>query len=335
MKAMLLAAGRSTRLGAIGQALPKPLVPICGYPAIRFGLTACARGGLRDIVVNLHHQGELIRAVLADGRDLGVRVAYSDEPEILGTGGGIAQARTLLGDGDVLVMNAKVVADLDLTEVIAAHTASGADATLVLRHDPDPGRWGAIATDATGQVVRILDAESPRAPQGPVTEWMFTGVQVMGRRIRDRLRPVFCDSVRDAYMPALSEGADIRAAILPGYFAEHSTPERYLAGNIALLRAPDQLRASPGPLVGRDPAARVDVTARLIAPYRIEAGATVEARATVGPDAVVGTGARVASGAHLRRAVVWSGATAEGDVADAIVTGTGVVSVSQSRTSAP
>src|ERR1041384_2952088 len=72
MQAMLLAAGRSTRLGVLGERLPKPLVPICGYPAIRFGCAALVRAGFREVVVNLHHHGDAIRSVLGDGRDLGL-----------------------------------------------------------------------------------------------------------------------------------------------------------------------------------------------------------------------------------------------------------------------
>src|SRR5436190_1772636 len=124
MQVMLLAAGRSTRLGALGEQLPKPLVPICGYPAVSYGLALCRAAGLTDIVVNLHHQGEKLRQVLGDGGRFGVRIRYSIEDELLGTGGGLAKARPLFAAGPVLVMNGKVVANLDLAEVIAAHRAA-------------------------------------------------------------------------------------------------------------------------------------------------------------------------------------------------------------------
>src|SRR5882672_10018888 len=113
MNVMLLAAGRSTRLGALGAALPKPLVPICGYPAIAFGLAACARAGFSRAVVNVFHHGDLLRETLGAATH-GVRLEYSVEAELLGTGGGLALARPRLGAGPVLVMNAKVVADLEL-----------------------------------------------------------------------------------------------------------------------------------------------------------------------------------------------------------------------------
>src|SRR4051794_7347146 len=135
MNVMLLAAGRSSRLGALGAALPKPLLPVCGYPAIRYGLHACARAGFGRVVINLFHHRDLLRAALADGAGEGVAVAFSEEAELLGTGGGLAQARPLFGPGPLLVMNAKVVADADLRAFVAAHP-SDAEATMLLRDDP-------------------------------------------------------------------------------------------------------------------------------------------------------------------------------------------------------
>ena len=142
-------------------------------------------------------------------------------------------------------MNAKVVADLDLAAFTAAHGGGGAVATMLVRDDPDARRWGAIASDETGRVVGILDARSPRPPEGRVTERMFTGVHVVEPALLDRLKPVFSDVIRDAYIPALLAGETIRAEILPGYFAEHSTPERYLEGNLALLANPALVPTRP------------------------------------------------------------------------------------------
>jgi NDP-sugar pyrophosphorylase family protein len=329
MNVMLLAAGRSTRLGALGAALPKPLVPICGHPAISFGLTACARAGLRRAVVNVFHHGDRLRETLGASA-YGVALEYSVEAELLGTGGGLALARPRFGAGAVLVMNAKVVADLDLAGLAAAHASAargprGAVATMLLRDDPDARRWGAIAADETGRVVGILDARSPHPPVGRVTERMFTGVHVLEPALLDRLRPVFSDVIRDAYIPALVGGATIAAEVLAGYFAEHSTPERYLAGNLALLRVPSLVPHAPGPLVGVDAGARVAPGARVLGACRVEAGAIVEDGATVGPEAVVGAGARVAAGVSVHHAVVWPGVSVSADLERAVATADGVV----------
>ena len=327
MNVMLLAAGRSTRLGPLGLALPKPLVPICGYPAIAFGLAACARAGLRQAVVNVFHHGDRLRNTLGDGNAHGVRLLYSVEKTLLGTGGGIAKARPLFGPGPVLVMNAKVVAALDLPGLFAAHDAGHGVATMLLRDDPDPRRWGAILVDATGRVVEILNSRSPIPAQGPVTARMFTGIHVVEPVLLDRLAPHPCDVIRDAYMPALEGGTRIMAAHLSGYFAEHSTPERYLAGNLALLADPSLVPQAPGALIGVDSNATVAPDAIVTAPVRIQAGAVVEPGAHVGPGVVVGTDARVRGGVRLQRAVVWPGVTASADACDAVLTADGVVPI--------
>jgi len=332
MNVMLLAAGRSTRLGALGAVLPKPLVPVCGYPTIAFGLAACARAGMERAVVNVFHHGDLLQATLGASA-YGVRLDYSIEAELLGTGGGLAFARPLLGAGPVLVMNAKVVADLDLAAFVASHEAShaaaqaagGAVATMLLRDDPEARRWGAISADETGRVVGILDARSPQPPEGRVTERMFTGIHVLEPALLDRLRPVVCDVIRDAYIPALLAGATIRAEVLGGYFAEHSTPERYLEGNLALLRDPSLVPHPPGPLVGIEPGAHIEPGARILGSCRIEAGAVVEAGAELGPEVVLGAGARVAAGLKVRGAVVWPGVAITSDLARAIATPDGIV----------
>ena len=326
MNVMLLAAGRSTRLGALGAALPKPLVPICGHPAIAFGLAACARAGMARAVVNVFHHGELLRATLGAAA-YGVALEYSVEADLLGTGGGLALARPRFGAGALLVMNAKVVADLDLAALVVGHAAGGAVATMLLRDDPEARRWGAISADETGRVVGILDARSPRAPEGRVTERMFTGIHVLEPALLDRLRPVFCDVIRDAYIPALLAGETIRAEVLGGYFAEHSTPERYLAGNLALLRDPFLVPHPPGPLVGVAAGARVDAGARVLGSCRVAARAVVESDAEIGPEVVLGAGARVATGVHVRGAVVWPGVTVTSDLVRAIATADGIVGV--------
>ena len=242
MQVMILAAGRSTRLGALGAVKPKPLVPICGYPAISFGLASCARAGLRDVVINLHHHAEQIRAAV--GRrvgSFGLRVQYSMEEDLLGTGGGIALARPLFRPGPLLVVNGKVVADLSLEAVIAAHRAAprGTLATMVLRPNPNPGKFAPVtrgrggAGGGTARAARAGDrvrAQSPTRCSPACTSW--------SRPCWIGCRVGVSDILGDAYQPALEDGGRVHSLLMTGYFEEHSTPARYLAGNLALLRRP-------------------------------------------------------------------------------------------------
>jgi NDP-sugar pyrophosphorylase family protein len=321
MQAMILAAGRSTRLGSMGLALPKPLLPVCGYPAITYGIELCRRAGLTDIVINLHHHGEKIGQTLGDGSRFGVRLRYSAEEELYGTGGALWKARFMFSPGPVLVLNGKVAADIDLNAVLAAHRAAaqGTVATMVVREDPNPELWAPIGVDTTGAVLSIRGKRADRTAFGPVLPRMFAGIHVVEPGLLDRLPEGVSDVIGDAYIPALLAGNRIASLTMKGYFAEHSTPERYLAGNLDLLQNPAFLPQAPGPLVGVDDGAQVEASAQIRAPVRIAAGAIVEAGAVVGPLTVVCGGGRVAAGAEIARSVVWPGATASGKTVGAVV----------------
>jgi NDP-sugar pyrophosphorylase family protein len=313
MQVMILAAGRSTRLGSIGVALPKPLLPICGYPAVTFALELCRRAGLCNVVINLHHHGDKIGQTLGDGSRFGVRLRYSSEEELLGTGGALWKARYMFSPGPVLVINGKIAADIDLNAVVDAHRAVplGTVATMVLREDPTPELWSPIGVDTSGAVFTIRGKRTDRTALGAILPRMFTGIHVVEPGLLDRLPEGVSDIIGDAYIPALLAGNRIASVAMKGYFAEHSTPERYLAGNLDLLANPELL-----PQAG----AQVDPSARLVEPVRIAAGAVVEAGAVVGPLAVVCGGGRVAASAEVARSVVWPGATASGKHLGAIIT---------------
>jgi NDP-sugar pyrophosphorylase family protein len=128
------------------------------------------------------------------------------------------------------------------------------------------------------------------------------------------------DVIGEAYIPALLAGARIQSLIMTGYFAEHSTPERYLEGNLAVLRNPALVGTPPGPLVGIDPTASLSPRARIQMPVRIGPGAVIEEGATIGPDAVIGEKAHVLAGARVERSVVWAGVVVGGEVKDRVVT---------------
>ncbi len=103
--AMIMSAGFGTRMGALTADRPKPLLPVAGRALIDHALGYCAEAGVRRHIVNLHYLGDQIRAHLT-GRD---DVAFSDEAEILDTGGGVTQALPLLGDAPFYTLNSDAI----------------------------------------------------------------------------------------------------------------------------------------------------------------------------------------------------------------------------------
>lgn len=114
MRAMILAAGRGSRMGDLTKDTPKPLLKIGRYALIEWQILRLARAGVVDVVINLAYLGEKIADFLGDGTRYGVRIVYSVEPEGgLETAGGVIQALPLLGEAPFLLLNADVWCDFD------------------------------------------------------------------------------------------------------------------------------------------------------------------------------------------------------------------------------
>jgi N-acetyl-alpha-D-muramate 1-phosphate uridylyltransferase len=155
MKAMLLAAGRGERLRPLTDSLPKPLVPVGGRPLIAWHLTALARAGIREVVINLSWLAERLRAALGDGSKWGVSITWSEEgPVPLETGGGIFRAVPMLGPGPFMVVNADIWTDIDFA---ALALEPGAHAHLVLVPNPPHNPRGDFGLDGDLVVSRDTD----------------------------------------------------------------------------------------------------------------------------------------------------------------------------------
>ena len=151
MKAMILAAGRGERMGALTDRVPKPLLEAGGRTLIEHQVLQLAGAGFRDLVINLAWLGDLIAARLGDGSRYGVRIRYSREPEgALDTGGGIRNALPLLGGGRFIAVNADVRSDHPFETL---RDASVGDAHVVLVDNPAHHRSGDFGLAPDGKVV--------------------------------------------------------------------------------------------------------------------------------------------------------------------------------------
>lgn len=314
---MLLCAGLSTRLGKLGAECPKPMLPVCGVPILAYGITNLVAHGITELVINTHHRGELIERAIGDGRRLGARIHYIHEPVILGTGGGLKHALPLLDpdqrDEPFVSINGKLIFDLDVTALVAAYHAAGDIlGMMVVRRVPDARDWGAVNVQRDDRGPHVTDILGDG-------EHMFCGVHVTRPSVMARLPDGEADSIRQGYLPWLGAGERVAAyEHRDGYFAEHSTPERYLASNWALVGG-TRLRHPPTKLAGVDPTARIHPSATIVLPVKIGAGAVIGAGVTVGPNAILGDGAIVR--ASIANTVVWAGAVVETTPDEAIVTG--------------
>jgi len=117
MKAMILAAGRGERLRPLTDSTPKALIKVGTQPLIEKHLYALASSGFTEVIINTSYLAKQIEETVGEGKKFGIKVTFSrEQKEALGTGGGIFNALPLLGDTDILVVNADIYTDYAFTQ---------------------------------------------------------------------------------------------------------------------------------------------------------------------------------------------------------------------------
>jgi NDP-sugar pyrophosphorylase family protein len=304
MRAMILSAGYGTRLWPLTEDRTKPAIPILGQPLVGYVAQYLASYGYRDIVVNLHHQPESVRAALGDGSRFGVTLTYVEEPTILGTSGALDNAREFLDGGTFIAINGKIITDIDLNAALETHRNTNALATLVLLPNVTRARLSVVETRddlVTGFGGMPTPASDLLAEAPPL---MFTGIQILDPRIFDYIpRGIFSHSTTDVYPQAIARGERVAAHVAQGRWYELSTIQRYLEVSLIML-------AASGKNVSAGARCRIDDD-QDVSDSILWDDVTIDAGARVSR-AVVGDGVRIRSGETIENAAVVPAALVKG-----------------------
>lgn len=223
MKALILAAGYGTRLRPYTEHTPKPLFTIAGRPLLDLIIGQLQEAGCKAIIVNTHHLHQKIEAFLKS-RTYGLEVLTRYEPQILGTGGAIKNVADFWDKQPFMVINADIVADIDLKEVYRNHCRSHPPATLVLCDNPE---FNSVAVRQNRWVAAFLNpTEATIMPPGNLLT--FTGIQVLEPQILNYIPENTFYSSIDAFKKILAEGRKLGAFITPkDRWQDIGTPESY------------------------------------------------------------------------------------------------------------
>lgn len=235
MRAIILSAGYGTRLWPLTEDRTKPAIPILGKPLVGYVAEYLARYGCDEVVVNLHHRPESVRRALGDGSRFGVKLDYVDEPAILGTSGALDNARALLDGDTFVVINGKIITDIDLNAALEVHRRTKAIATLVLLPNPACERFSIVeANDGWLRGFGGMPKRDDYVDKDPPL--MFTGIQILDPKIFDYIpQGVFSHSVTDVYPQAMANGEVIAAHVAHENWYELSTIPRYRDISLMLL----------------------------------------------------------------------------------------------------
>ncbi len=232
MKGMILAAGFGTRLAPLTDAMPKALLPVAGVPMIQHAVNALQRAGCDEIVVNAHHFAAQVEDYFRR-KDSGMRVHVLREREILGTGGGVLNAASLLAKEDVfLLYNADIVCEADLAPLLGAmdrgKQGGGRPLAALLVNLRETHR--ALLFDARlrfeGKEAWIAEGFEPPAD---IRRRGFCGVHaVSGELFRIGFPGGFSD-IFDIYRAGMRKGYTLRGVETDAYWTDLGTPERIAA----------------------------------------------------------------------------------------------------------
>jgi NDP-sugar pyrophosphorylase family protein len=226
MEALLLAGGKAERLGEAAQGLPKPLVPVAGFPLAEYTVARLIDAGVTRVIVAC--RGGQEEAFVNALGGLGAEIVCAGEPEPLGRGGGFRlAAQQRQEDGPVLALNGDELLDVDFRALLDDHVSSGAAATIVCAQVRSP--FGVVDLQSDGRVTGFREA--------PLLEdWVNSGVYVLGEEALARL-PERGDHEQSTF-PELAQEGKLHGFRHAGVWLTVNTPKD-------LRRAEDYMEQHP------------------------------------------------------------------------------------------
>ena len=188
MNAFIFAAGLGTRLKPLTDTMPKALVPVGGKPLLYHVIEKLKSAGIKKIVINIHHFGEMIIEYVKENNNFGIEIVFSDERQmLLETGGAIKHAVDLLGDEPFLIHNVDILSNVDIKALINAHTESNSAATLLVSQRnstrallfSSDGNLTAWTNKTTGEVKTPYES----IDIATLEEFAFSGIHIFTPRL--------------------------------------------------------------------------------------------------------------------------------------------------------
>lgn len=228
MKALVLAAGKSTRILPVTGGKPKPLLEIGEESVLGRNLRWLASQGIREVWINLHYRGNLIRRAIGDGSQYGLSIHYSEEEQILGTAGAV---RRLKGEWEAafLVVYGDSLYQFSIGELVQTHRRLRPLATVALfsfAETPHSGIAGSrVEVNDEGYVVRFIEGEDPAVAS---LDLASAGVYVVEPALVETIpQETFYDFGYDCFPAILADGEKLGGHLIDGYCLGIDTPASY------------------------------------------------------------------------------------------------------------
>ncbi len=321
MKAMILAAGKGTRVRPITYTIPKPMIPILQKPVMEFLLELLKQHGFNQVVANVSHLANEIEGYFRDGQRFGVELAYSFEGRItngelvgdaLGSAGGMRKIQDFspFFDDTFVVLCGDALIDLDLTEAVRRHKEKGSIATIVMKSVPikQVPSYGVVVTDDTGRIKSFQ--EKPKVEEALSTD-INTGIYIFEPEIFKYIPSGQEFDIGGDLFPKLVEANEAFYGIrmdfewvdigkVPDYW---QAIQDVLTGQVKGVGIPGQ-EVKPGVYTGLNVKANWDKI-NIEGPVYIGGMAEIEDGATIVGPSMIGPNCCICSGALVDKSVIF------------------------------
>lgn len=323
MKAMILAAGKGTRVQPLTYDLPKPMIPILGKPVMAYLVEHLAQHGVTDIMVNVSYLHEKIEEYFGEGHQFGVQIGYSFEgytnaagevvPQPLGSAGGMKKIQEFGGffDETTVVLCGDALIDLDLESALLEHRRTGALASVITLEVPwdKVSSYGVVVSDPDG---RIRAFQEKPAQADALSNCVSTGIYIFEPEVLD-LIPNDCSfDIGSELFPLLVEkGLPFYAQKRQYNWIDIGSVKDYwevlqsvLMGEVAQLHVPGT-QIADGVWVGLNTSIDWSDGTRIEGPVYIGSGCRIDAGAVIVGPTWIGHGSHVCAGAEVVRSVLF------------------------------
>ena len=320
MKALILAAGRGTRVQPLTRSIPKPMLPILNKPVMETLICLLRDHGVRQIVINTSYLSAEIESYFRDGERFGVEIAYSfegslrdgrlvDEP--LGSAGSIRRIQDHSGffDETFFVLCGDALIDLDLTRMANEHRSRGAIASIALAEvdRQEVSSYGVVVTSPEGW---IRDFQEKPAVADARSNLVNTGIYLFEPEVVDRIPRQFPYDLGSQVFPALvADGARFLGLKIPFEWLDIGKTTDYyrvvqlaLGGRVPYLK-PHGRELAPGIWAG--PNVRLEIAPEsMVPPVVIGGSSTIKAGAHIEGPTLIDAGCVIESGASVVRSLL-------------------------------
>jgi mannose-1-phosphate guanylyltransferase len=321
IKAMILGAGKGTRVRPLTQVLPKPMIPILGKPVMEYLVEYLARHNVRQIMVNTSHLSERIEQYFGDGRRFDVEIGYSFEgfveegvvvPMALGSAGGMRKIQDFgnFFDCTTIVLCGDALVDLDLNLAVAEHRAKGAMVSVVVTEVPREAvpNYGVVVTDDSGRIVSFQEKPSVAEAKSTVVNtgiYIFepATLQLIPKGVVFDIGSQLFPMIVESGLPFFAQKHDIHWIDIGRVSDYWYAIQRVMRREVSGISMPGR-QVRPGLWVGLN--TNIDwIRTNIQGPVYVGSNASIESGASIIGPTWIGHGCRIEQGARVTRSVVF------------------------------